>query len=568
VTWWLSDVRRATHEQSKVAELAEQVGWLSAVNWSFGENIRLTVDFNISHGDEVFALFLTYPSSFPDTPPVVKPRDSKRLSAHQYGAGGELCLEFRPDNWDPEITGAMMIESAYRLISGERPDEGGATEVPSAHIDSIGRRLRSENMRLILPREALPTLNGLDLDVPTPIQAWDHFIKPTWVATITAIGTEDSVAWTTEEPRPLMAVTARGLALRTEQTIRIPTGSAERFELLTKDFAALSGLISADFNGFVLFGNGEQWFSLNLFPHEGKSHVVRYETSIAPSTAGRLPSEHEALAGKHVAIVGCGSVGSKVAVMLARAGVRTFTLVDEDVFFAANLVRNELNADALGFHKVDALAARISGINASAQVTRRRIALGQQESAVGTETVMQDLTKADLIVEATADPRAFNLAGAVAQRRKKAFVWCEVFGGGIGGIVVRLRPDVEPPPSGARAQIRAWCESHNIPWLAGDSGYSGRANDGAPLIADDADVSVIAAHAARAAIDVLTKDQTGFPAPAYAVGLSRGWIFTAPFETWPIELHRSGTWGASQGEASEEEVLQFIQSIAPKESQA
>ena len=53
----------------------------------------------------------------------------------------------------------------------------------------------------------------------------------------------------------------------------------------------------------------------------------------------RLDKEHEALAGRKVALVGCGSLGSKVAVMLARSGVGKFLLVDDDLFFPDNLVR-------------------------------------------------------------------------------------------------------------------------------------------------------------------------------------------------------------------------------------
>ncbi|MCT4372027.1 ThiF family adenylyltransferase [Yangia mangrovi] len=39
------------------------------------------------------------------------------------------------------------------------------------------------------------------------------------------------------------------------------------------------------------------------------------------------------LADKSVGIVGCGSVGSKVAASLCRTGVGKFLLIDEDIFF-------------------------------------------------------------------------------------------------------------------------------------------------------------------------------------------------------------------------------------------
>jgi hypothetical protein len=57
------------------------------------------------------------------------------------------------------------------------------------------------------------------------------------------------------------------------------------------------------------------------------------------------------------------------------------------------------------------------------------------------------------------------------------------------------------------------------------------------LIADDADVTAIAAHAARLAIDTLVaRSPSAFPNSVYLIGLSRGWIFEAPFDTYPIDV--------------------------------
>ena len=57
------------------------------------------------------------------------------------------------------------------------------------------------------------------------------------------------------------------------------------------------------------------------------------------------------------------------------------------------------------------------------------------------------------------------------------------------------------------------------------------------LIADDADVTVIAGHAARLAIDTLVQREPSlFPVSAYMIGLAKAWAFSAPFETYPIDL--------------------------------
>src|SRR3546814_11029216 len=90
--------------------------------------------------------------------------------------------------------------------------------------------------------------------------------------------------------------------------------------------------------------------------------------------------------------------------MLARAGVRQFTLVDDDVLFAANLVRNEIGAAAIGAHKVDALRARLLELAGTMDITVRRVAFGGQESADSTDSVMSALPACDAIIDATASP--------------------------------------------------------------------------------------------------------------------------------------------------------------------
>ncbi len=125
----------------------------------------------------------------------------------------------------------------------------------------------------------------------------------------------------------------------------------------------------------------------------------------------------------------------------------------------------------------------------------------------------------------------------------KPMIWAEVFGGGIGGLVARARPDVDPPPTEARRQIAVWCDGRATPWeFRSGNEYEAVGNDEAPFVADDADISVIAAHATRFALDILQGGETVFPQSAYAIGLKKAWIFRAPFDTWPIDLEPIGAW--------------------------
>ena len=56
----------------------------------------------------------------------------------------------------------------------------------------------------------------------------------------------------------------------------------------------------------------------------------------------RLSEEAQRLANVRVGIVGLGSMGSKIAVSLARSGVRRFLLVDDDYLAPGNMVRRSV----------------------------------------------------------------------------------------------------------------------------------------------------------------------------------------------------------------------------------
>ena len=57
----------------------------------------------------------------------------------------------------------------------------------------------------------------------------------------------------------------------------------------------------------------------------------------------------------HVAIAGLGGLGSHVAIMLARLGVGTFTLVDFDVVDETNIHRQHYDLQDIGKEKTKAL---------------------------------------------------------------------------------------------------------------------------------------------------------------------------------------------------------------------
>jgi molybdopterin/thiamine biosynthesis adenylyltransferase len=78
--------------------------------------------------------------------------------------------------------------------------------------------------------------------------------------------------------------------------------------------------------------------------------------------------ETDALLNVKTVISGCGSVGSQVALELARSGVGSFLLIDNDQLAYHNLCRHQCGISDVGRLKVDAVRDRILEINPTARV--------------------------------------------------------------------------------------------------------------------------------------------------------------------------------------------------------
>lgn len=78
--------------------------------------------------------------------------------------------------------------------------------------------------------------------------------------------------------------------------------------------------------------------------------------------------ESDVMEQKRAIILGCGSVGSLVALELARAGVKHFILVDADIVEYHNICRHQCGIEDVGDYKVYALKRKILNINPGANV--------------------------------------------------------------------------------------------------------------------------------------------------------------------------------------------------------
>ena len=101
--WWIGDPSRLQKERRAIAQIDD--GWFANPEWSLDEQRRLRLIFDIVLPHRGYKLSMAYHNTFPASPPSVHPvGETERVSGHQYGLGGELCLSIRSDNWSPDIT--------------------------------------------------------------------------------------------------------------------------------------------------------------------------------------------------------------------------------------------------------------------------------------------------------------------------------------------------------------------------------------------------------------------------------------------------------------------------------
>lgn len=141
-----------------------------------------------------------------------------------------------------------------------------------------------------------------------------------------------------------------------------PTELFDRGEYLGEIFPEGSEVISDDFYG-VITENGIDFY----YDHK-KIKVESYGLyqSIFSRNKGIL--ETDIMKQKRVVILGCGSVGSLVAMELARAGVEHFVLADPDIVEYHNICRHQCGIEDVGDLKIHALTRKLKNINPKVKI--------------------------------------------------------------------------------------------------------------------------------------------------------------------------------------------------------
>jgi sulfur-carrier protein adenylyltransferase/sulfurtransferase len=571
MVWFITEQQRLLDEKQSIEQLAETADWLRGISWGL-DGGQLCLDAIIrAHGHD-YSVKMIYPALYPHLPPIVQPEDTVRWSSHQY-ANGVLCLEWGPDNWQPGLDGTHMLTSAYHLFIIENPlGSSEPVAAPSRHYQTIGQEMRGKLGRFYIS----DVLTNYLASLPAKCRGTVTFSLRFQETSLSAL---------------IHSVEPDGFSLVKDASIPVGITPSKQKGICVKAKILpdlLQGIKSATPIHEILEASGCEWTDSDTEPvvliidSANQPHLFwlcgKEDTDIiafaqvkttAASTARRIPPEFEHIAGKRVGIVGLGSIGSKVALSLARTGVSKFLLVDHDIFMPENTCRHELDWHNVGQHKVDAVKGRISLLAPNVEVDVSRLHLTGQESNAAVNAVLIDLAACDLLIDATASAGVFNLLAAVVCQHKKPLVWARVYAGGIGGMVARHRPGLDPLPRAMRDAYMEAVEQMALPHAGDTEAYTVRINDETVATATDAEVGIIAHHATRLATDILLECRPSlFPRSIYLIGLAQAGSFAEPFDVRPVatdHLLCQEDDGQNGHISTIPEAMDFILEILPKE---
>lgn len=441
-------------------------GWHHRIRYRDGL-VAVRVDYPIP-GVGVARLVVRFPQTYPWAgADFYDPHDDLGAGRHRMpGSGGLLCLEHEIDR-DPEATVAQVLARqlprlrAAKVAGPEAAAQGleHPTALPFLAFDpatlvvlvpdqTIPVRVRSGVLvaRLgvrpggLIGSGVVEQILGQELKVVTPARDLSELfplrVFGRWI--------RDHEYRVGEDPR---AVWWRIRTRLAPLEVEVNPG-----EVAPESVELIGLLVPSVETGYRAVGDG--W--VFLIRARGRHHSTgRYRESFALAKAQYLDdasvatrSPHAAaLAGKHVMVVGCGAVGHHVATDLARGGVARLDLLDRDRVDIATRSRQPSHLPSLGEPKVSLLGLTLRHSHPTAtfltvhgDVTRlwEPLAPVHREAAA---LARQSLYGCDLLVDATADPAATALLGALRYAAGKPILSVAATAGGWGGWVAMADPN-------------------------------------------------------------------------------------------------------------------------------
>jgi molybdopterin/thiamine biosynthesis adenylyltransferase/ubiquitin-protein ligase len=500
-----------------------------------------------------FEFGLKYPQSYPFHPPDIYPKDrtTNWVPKHQYRGEGRFCLDIREKTWNSTLSAADIINSLGTLLIAEKVRKLRKEEKLLVYEEDEPTKLQRKlkQQKCVVPSD-IQFSHGVSLGI---LKYFYLFKTDTFRIIISGINHDGKYL---ESPLAEKIWGAESF-LRLENGVWLRTSLENVVEILSiQDFSKIEPLLVEkqllpQGKGFKDYIGDVKFFHLLMFDEKypkcffymkadlEKNTCEPYGTYVMDSEKifERLPSrgEYETLRRKNVAVIGCGSGGSRVAEYLIKAGVTNLTLIDGDILTVENIIRHACQLDDISIEKVYAVKNKLLKINPNANIRT----LNKHLDTISPE-VEELLKDSDLIIVATASNE--ELFNGYSYTRGIPAIYAKVYPLGFGGEIIRIIPGITPCFECCHYQKEVLIEKEFEDAVFPNSGTTGydTLEDGQqipiPALAVDADF--IALITAKMAIELLTWDDinTIKDSPHIRLwGNKKEWIFNQEYQCLSIE---------------------------------
>lgn len=177
-------------------------------------------------------------------------------------------------------------------------------------------------------------------------------------------------------------------------------------------------LASIKVTGYVLHGVEWREVPVNILPVRNK---------IFSRIEGLF--ETDVLAGKKVLVIGLGSVGSHIAIELAKSGVMRFAFIDHDRVEVANVVRHVAGLSHVGQYKTKVMAQLTKDKNPYIEIRTLEVRVSWENA----DEVRQIVREVDIVICATGDRRSQLIINRMCVEENKPYVFAGVYRRAYGG---------------------------------------------------------------------------------------------------------------------------------------
>ena len=376
------------------------------------EDDPLKISFSLLVHGYTYDFTAVFNRYFPDIPiRIIAETDFH--SSHQY-KDNTMCLRWGQDNWDDEITLVKLIENLYELLDVENPLGEEHKKAESGDRFTIGQELRRGE--------------SLSIIIPFPLSDF-HSSEGCLSCSLEDGAFDDRLTFIVSEidGREVYKTGLKKMGL----TYHISCKNLGEMDIdeIKSEYSVTEGRPE-----IVFSAKGK---ALLFFWNDGVCKTYRLNCLVNDYEIKKRVGIDETVLNKRITIIGLGSVGSRIAMDLARAGFSNFYFVDDDIMLPFNVVRHELTNEDVGAYKVNALKKKIKdSINEKAQIEVSTLAMTGQESSSSTSRFIENCSKSSLIIDCTAYDPILLMLSQMTEEKNIPVISGTVIPGGLGNIVL------------------------------------------------------------------------------------------------------------------------------------